>query len=116
MRVGLIALGVCLLAACGGDDQGAEAPKSCTSDCAGAPSQPMMGDAGAPSEPVTGDAADFCQRFVDEYAEYMESCGCPAVAVDGYRQESFLCQSGEFLESVVAAVAAGDLVYDPDAA
>ncbi len=111
---------VCL-AAC---DSGA----SCAAGqhCAGGacvPDATSTADGGLPDGNVPdggagdGDATGFCARWLDEFAAFVESCGCGAPAAQAYReQNSSLCEPGGFFASLAGAVAAGDLRYDSAAA
>ena len=63
--------------------------------------------------PVAANVADFCQRFVESYCAYTESCGCGAMAADQCRTTlASTCQPGGAFDGVQQAVAAGDLKYD----
>jgi len=60
---------------------------------------------------------EFCERFVDEFAGYMERCSCDASSVANYRMlAASFCETDGFLGSLPAAVLAGDFTYDADAA
>lgn len=60
---------------------------------------------------------DFCRRYVEALAAYVERCGCGAALAESSRaQREAACAPGGYFAPITAAVAAGDLVYDADAA
>jgi hypothetical protein len=60
---------------------------------------------------------EFCELWIDEFAAYMERCACDPAAVEHYRETAAaLCEPTGFLGSLPAAVAAGDLTFDGQAA
>jgi hypothetical protein len=80
------------------------------------------GDAGSGGNAGSGSVApptveEFCPRFVDAFAGYMERCSCDDAAVTRYRElAASFCTPDGFLGQAVAAVAAGELLYDGVAA
>src|SRR5690349_17972063 len=101
--LGCFAVAGCLSAAvgCDGSSQTA-ASRACEADsCRGT-------DAGTPS---------FCHRWIDAFAHYMETCRCEGAAVQHFRdQNATSCDETAFFGSLSNPVAAGDLVYHPEAA
>jgi hypothetical protein len=65
-----------------------------------------------------GDPSDFCRQYVEAFEGYLETCGCGAEALAGYRARmASACKPGEaFISSLSQAVAAGELTYDARAA
>jgi hypothetical protein len=75
------------------------------------------GTSGADPGIVAPTVDDFCEAWLDAYAGFVGHCGCDPSWVERYRESNqALCEAGGFLEELPAAVAAGDLTYDAEAA
>jgi hypothetical protein len=74
---------------------------------------PRGTDSGAPP----ADALAFCQRWVDAFAHYLETCRCDGATVQHFRDKTAtFCDANGFFGGLTNPVAAGDLVYHPEAA
>jgi hypothetical protein len=79
---------------------------------ASAPESGAAPDSGAGPQDITG----FCDSWLDAFASYMERCGCGAETIQHYRDQSAaLCGPSGFFVAVSDAIAAGDIVYHPEA-
>jgi hypothetical protein len=76
------------------------------------------GSGGSSAGGASGSAAlAFCERWLDEFANYLSTCACDSETAARYReQNATLCQPGGVFAKVAALVETGDLVYDSAAA
>lgn len=81
-------------------------------------SEPCSGDRCAGGGGASSsDATDFCARWIEAFATYLDRCGCGSEAAARYRaQTAQLCTSEGGLGSLRAAVSEGSLAYHPAAA
>jgi hypothetical protein len=73
---------------------------------------------GAPNGGASApDPTGFCQRWIDEFARYMGTCGCDTATVQNYRDKNAsFCSAGSFLVTAATPDAGAGLVYHADAA